>query len=111
MYFADIVIVIPRNFEEAETGNSRSERRGSIPNIDRMRLARRRKSIPAYLGKTFRPLVSDKWARSIFRILFLLFYKRAEDVYVYILGQRMRSSKVFLSIHTHQFANIRDSVD
>ena len=82
MNCADIVIVIQRNFEEAETGNNSSERRGSIPNIDRMRLARRRKSIPAYLGKTFRPLVSVKWARSIFRILFLLFYKRAEDVYV-----------------------------
>merc|ERR550532_465953 len=27
-----------------------SERRGSVPNMERMRLARRRKSIPAYLG-------------------------------------------------------------
>ena len=29
-----------------------SERRGSVPNMERMRLARRRKSIPAYLGKS-----------------------------------------------------------
>ena len=42
-----------RTFEEIEIGSNPSERKGSIPNIDRMRLARRRKSIPAYLGKTF----------------------------------------------------------